>query len=123
MTSAVEALVAAGSDTPGPVRGPGDRQESVRLWGALTAATAVEIRERIRRCARRKPARLLIDLESVRAIDAAGVATLLDAQRAMGIGDAGLVVLRVNATVRRALKESGTIEAFTFWNGREACST
>jgi anti-anti-sigma factor len=90
---------------------------SVRFEGALTAATAPRVKAQIRDCVQRGDVRLLIDLQAVTAIDAAGVAALLDSQRVVECYAEGALVLRPNRIVRQALKESGTVAAFALWNG------
>lgn len=90
----------------------------VRLEGPITAAEAPQVRALLQESARvGDPRVLLVDLEGVTALDAAGVAALLAGRRAVGTQAEGLMVLRPNRIVRRALKESGTISAFQLWNG------
>jgi anti-anti-sigma factor len=90
----------------------------VRLAGPLTALTAPALRTRLREAVRNGQARMLIDLESVTAVDAAGIAALLEARRVLEAQPGGTLVLRANPVVRRALKDTGTIAAFALWAGR-----
>lgn len=99
-----------------PQVGAGDELVRLRLWGPLTAATAQRVRNLIRGYARMGDIRLLVDLEAVPAIDASGIAALLDGLKVIERHEGGAMVLRVNKTVSRALKESGTISVFRFWN-------
>lgn len=89
----------------------------LRFEGPLTAATAPRVRALIRERALRGDVRLLVDLQAVTALDAAGLAALLDGQRIVESYAEGALVLRPNRIVRQALKESGTIAAFALWNG------
>lgn len=88
---------------------------SVRSSGPLTTATAMGLRERLRRHAATR-ARVVVDLQGVTAIDASGIATLLAAQRAIGTSG-GALTLRPNDIVIRALRASRTIRAFDVWTG------
>ncbi|MBI4610286.1 MAG: STAS domain-containing protein [Candidatus Rokubacteria bacterium] len=90
----------------------------LRLGGAITAATAPRLRKLIRGYARPGDARLLVDLEGVPAIDVCGIAALLDGLKVIEAQPGGVMMLRVNPTVRQALRKSGTITAFRFWNGQ-----
>jgi anti-anti-sigma regulatory factor len=71
----------------------------------------------VRNAVRRGHARLVVDLEAVTGLDAAGIAALLDARRTLLAQAGGTLVLRVNALVCRALKDSGTIAAFALTHG------
>jgi hypothetical protein len=53
----------------------------------------------------------------VTGLDAAGLAALLDARRTLHAQAGGTLVLRTNAIVCRALRETGTIAAFALSNG------
>jgi anti-sigma B factor antagonist len=88
----------------GPVR--------VRLSGRLTAATAPQVRARLRRVIDQRHGRLVIDLQAVTGIDAVGIAVLLEAGRQLQPGGGGKLVLRANALVCRALRATKTIAAF-----------
>lgn len=99
-----------------PQAGAGDELVRLRLWGPLTAATAQRVRNLIRGYARMGDIRLLVDLEAVPAIDASGVAALLDGLKVIEGHEGGAMVLRVSKAVRRALKESGTISIFRLWD-------
>lgn len=90
----------------------------LRLAGPLTAVTAPSLRARVRQAVQDYgEARLLIDLQAVTAVDAVGIAALLDARRVLEAQTGGTLVLRANALVCRALRETGTFTAFTLWNG------
>ncbi|MFQ5829771.1 MAG: STAS domain-containing protein [Candidatus Methylomirabilia bacterium] len=84
----------------------------LRLWGPITAAKAQRVRNLIQGYARMGDVRLLVDLEAVPVIDAHGIAALLDGLRAVKAHKDGMMALRVNPVVSRALKQSGTITAF-----------
>ena len=62
--------------------------------------------------------RMLIDRRAVTALDTAGIAALLEARRVLEAQPRGTLVLRANAVVCRALKDTGTITAFALWTGR-----
>ena len=87
----------------------------LRLWGALTAATAAGVRELLRNYVGMGCLRLLVDLEAVESIDAAGVAALLDGRRLVETRAGGVLYLRVGPIVDRALRQTGTVSVFRFW--------
>jgi anti-sigma B factor antagonist len=89
----------------------------VRLAGPLTAATAPGLRAQVRAAVGRGVARVVIDLQAVTGLDAAGIAALLEARRMLETQAGGTLVLRTNEVVCRALKDTGTIAAFALWNG------
>jgi anti-anti-sigma factor len=90
----------------------------LRLAGPLTAVTAPAFTARVRQAIEDYgEARLLIDLHGVTAVDAAGIAALLEARRVLEAQTGGTLVLRANAVVCRALEDTGTHVAFTLWNG------
>ena len=89
----------------------------VRLAGPLTAATASVLRARMKDAVERGHTRVVVDLQAVTGLDAAGLAALLDARRLLHAQAGGTLVLRANAIVCRALKETGTITAFALSNG------
>ncbi len=60
---------------------------------------------------------MLIDLQAVTALDAAGIADLLEARRVLEAQPSGTLVLRADDVVCRALKDTRTIAAFALWNG------
>ena len=92
----------------------------LRLWGALTAATAAGVRELLHNYVGMGCFRVLVDLEAVESIDAAGVAALLDGRRLVEAGAGGAFYLRVGPTVSRALRQTGTFSAFRFWPDAQA---
>jgi anti-anti-sigma factor len=89
----------------------------VRLVGPITAVEAPVVRAVLQESVAAGDPRLLVDLEGVTALDASGVAALLEGRRAVGACPDGMMILRLNRIARRALKESGTIAAFDVWNG------
>jgi anti-anti-sigma factor len=90
----------------------------LRVAGPLTAVTAPAFRARVRQAVDDYgETRLLLDLHGVTAVDAAGIAALLDARRVLEAQTGGTLVLRANAVVCRALKDTGTIVAFALWTG------
>lgn len=90
----------------------------LRFAGPLTAVTAPALRSQVRTAVRNGHTRMLIDLYAVTALDAAGIAGLLEARRVLEARSSGTLVLRANDLVCRALKDTGTIAAFALWNGR-----
>jgi|RhiMetdeSRZDD1v2_1073273.scaffolds.fasta_scaffold10096_7 anti-anti-sigma factor len=102
-----------------PDRGPAPAGVAcLRVAGPLTAVTAPGFRARVRQAVDDYgQARLLIDLNGVTAVDAAGIAALLDARRVLEAQTGGTLVLRANAVVCRALRDTGTYAAFALWNG------
>jgi anti-anti-sigma factor len=87
----------------------------LRLRGPLTASTAPRLRSVIDAQANEPQCRLLVDLEAVTAVDASGIALLLEAQRAIEATATGRVFVHANPLVTWALKRSGTITAFRLW--------
>ena len=61
--------------------------------------------------------RVVVDLHAGTGLDAAGLAVLLDARRMLHAQAGGTLILRTNAIVCRALKNTGTIAAFALSNG------
>jgi anti-anti-sigma factor len=103
---------------PGPAAAPAPTGlERLHVRGALTAATAPALRARVRDVAGRGLARMELDLQAVTALDAAGVAALLDARRVLEAQTGGTLVLRANRLVCRALRTTGTIAVFALWTG------
>jgi anti-anti-sigma factor len=94
-----------------------DELRCLRLSGPLTTSTAREVRDLFAAHPGGGDGRLLVDLQGVTAVDASGVAALLEGQRQVEKAPDGLMLLRANAIVSRALKVSGTIGAFMLWNG------
>jgi anti-sigma B factor antagonist len=91
--------------------------ERLRLAGPLTAVTAPALRAQIRQAVADGRTRLVIDLRAVTALDAAGIAALLEARRVLEAQPSGTLALRANDVVCRALKDTGTITAFALWTG------
>jgi anti-sigma B factor antagonist len=89
----------------------------LRLSGLLTAATAPQLRSRVRDAVDRGHAHVVVDLQAVTGLDAAGIAALLDARRMLHAQAGGTLVLRANGIVCRALKDTGTIAAFALSHG------
>ena len=89
----------------------------LRLSGPLTVATAPQLRARIRRSVEQGHARVVVDLQAVTGLDAAGLAALLDARRTLLAQAGGTLVLRANRIVCRALRETGTITRFALSHG------
>jgi len=87
------------------------------LAGPLTAATAPALRAEVRAAIDQGHTALLVDLDEVTGVDAAGVAALLEARRLLEAHTGGTLVLRANSIVCRALKETGTLTAFALWTG------
>jgi anti-anti-sigma factor len=115
--SAIEAATPRIATTPAGASAL-DGVARLRLIGPLTAVTAPSLRARIRQAAQDYgEGRLLIDLHAVTAIDAAGVAALLEARRVLEAQTGGTLALRANDVVCRALKDTGTIAAFALLTG------
>ena len=89
----------------------------LRLAGPLTAATSAGARQTLRESAHRSEFRLLVDLQDVTALDASGIAALLDGRRAIEGHAQGVMLLRANGLVIRALKQTGTLGVFDFSTG------
>lgn len=89
----------------------------LRLAGPLTAVTAPSFRSRLCEAVRDGQGHMVIDLHAVTAVDAAGVAALLEARRLIEAQTGGTLALRANDVVCRALKDTGTIAAFALWTG------
>jgi len=112
----VESEIPMGPATPG-VAPTGNGLERLRLAGPLTAVTAPDLRARIREAVAGGRTRLMIDLQGVTALDASGIAALLEARRVLEAQPSGTLVLCANAVVCRALKDTGTITAFALSPG------
>jgi len=113
-------IIAAPTDpTAGAPRAEPDDPVRLRLWGVLTTATATGVRELFRTYVGMGCCRLLVDLEAVEAIDAAGIATLLDGRRHVEAAG-GAFYLRAGAVVDAALRRTGTVSAFRLWPDAEA---
>jgi len=63
-------------------------------------------------------ARMELDLLAVTALDAAGVAALLDARRVLDAQTGGTPALRAPGIMCRAPEDAGTIAAPALWTGR-----
>lgn len=107
----VESTGRAGSGVPTPT-------VEMRLSGALTVSTAGKLRAAFNECASGGGLRLTVDMQRVTAIDAAGIAALLDGRRAIESRAGAAMTLRVNRVVRQALRASGTITAFHVRDGQ-----
>jgi anti-anti-sigma factor len=117
MTMAMAAVNQNDRATPDTGRPPAG-VACLRVAGPLTAVTAPAFRARVRQAVDDYgETRLLLDLHGVTAVDAAGIAALLDARRVLEAQTGGTLVLRANAVVCRALKDTGTIVAFALWTG------
>ena len=110
MTAEIESKTEAIGDDDGAV-------VELRLAGRVTVASAARLQAAIRRCLANRRVRLVVDLRAVTAIDVTGIAGLLDAHRIIASRGAGTMVLKVNAIVRRALRESGTVAVFHVADG------
>jgi anti-anti-sigma factor len=88
----------------------------LRLSGPLTAATAPQLRARVRHAVARGQMNVVVDLQAVTGLDAAGIAALLDARHMLESQAGGTLVLRANGIVCRALKDTGTITSFALSN-------
>jgi len=89
----------------------------LRLSGLLTAATAPQLRALVRDAVERGHTRVVVDLQAVTGLDAAGIAALLEARRLLQAQTGGTLLLRANRTVCRALRTSRTIAAFALSTG------
>jgi anti-anti-sigma factor len=97
---------------PQAVKAPVKGLTHLRLAGPITAATSARTREALRESARRSDFKLLVDLQDVTALDASGIAALLEGRRAIDGHAQGVMVLRANGLVIRALKQTRTLSAF-----------
>ena len=92
----------------------------VRVGETLTAANAPGLRAMLRSYAEQGCVRLLVDLEGVAAMDAAGLAALLDGRTLLEAQPGGALLLRLNPAMRGALQRSGTIDTFRVWSDAHA---
>jgi ABC-type transporter Mla MlaB component len=113
----VEIAVHAQEVTPDAAQSPHGLAR-LRFAGPLTAVTAPALRSQVRTAVRDRQTRMLIDLYAVTALDAAGIAGLLEAPRVLEARPSGTLVLRANGLVCRALEDRGRIAAFALWTGR-----
>jgi anti-anti-sigma factor len=89
----------------------------LRLAGPITAATSAGAREALRESARRSDFKLLVDLQDVTALDASGVAALLEGRREIDGHAQGVMVLCANRLVIRALRQTRTLGVFDLCAG------
>jgi anti-anti-sigma factor len=89
----------------------------LRLAGPITAATSAGAREALREFAHRSHFKLLVDLQDVTALDASGVAALLEGRRHIDTHAQGVMLLRANALVIRALRKTRTLGLFNLCHG------
>jgi anti-anti-sigma factor len=89
----------------------------LRLAGPITAATSAGARDALRESARRSDFKLLVDLQDVTALDASGVAALLEGRREIDGHAQGVMLLRANRLVIRALKQTRTLGVFDLFAG------
>jgi anti-anti-sigma factor len=94
-----------------------ERLTRLRLAGPITAATSAGARQALRESAHRSDFNLLVDLQDVTALDASGVAALLDGRREIDGHAQGVMLIRANGLVIRALKQTRTVGAFDFCAG------
>ena len=82
---------------------------SLRLYahGELDLATASAFEEALRDCARRHPARVVVDLADVPFIDASGLRVLIEARRRQHEADGELLIARPSRQVARLLEVAG----------------
>jgi len=90
---------------------------SLRIAGPLTAATAPDLRRRLREETADGEGRVVLDLEAVTGLDASGVAVLLEAARVRNARGGRSLAVRLNPVVIRALKHTGTLTAFNICIG------
>jgi anti-anti-sigma factor len=102
---------------PQVAEAPVRRLTHMRLAGPITAATSAGAREALRESARRSDFKLLVDLQDVTALDASGVAALLEGRREIDGHAEGAMVLRANRLVIRALRQTRTLGVFDFCAG------
>jgi anti-anti-sigma factor len=115
--SAIDAVTRTNTTTPAGARTL-DGVAYLRLTDSLTAVTAPSLRAPVRQAVQGDgERRLLIDLQAVTSVDAAGVAAVLGARGVLEAQPSGTLVLRANEMVCRALKDTGTFAAFAPWNG------
>ena len=89
----------------------------LRLAGPITAATSAGAREALRESARCADFKLLVDLQDVTALDASGVAALVEGRRHIQSHAHGVMLLRTNGLVLRALRETRTLGLFDLCDG------
>src|SRR5687768_13376083 len=89
----------------------------LRLAGLITAATSAGARQALRQSARRSDFRLLVDLQDVTALDASGVAALLEGRREIDGHAERVMLLRANRLVIRGLRQTRTLGVFDLCAG------
>src|SRR5687767_15868515 len=89
----------------------------LRLAGLITAATSAGARQALRESAHRSDFKLLVDLQDVTAFDASGVAALLDGRREIDGQAQGVMLIRANELVVRALRQTRVLGVFDFCAG------
>ena len=89
----------------------------MRLAGPITAATSAGARQALRESAHRSDFKLLVDLQDVTALDAAGVAALLHGRREIDGHAQGVMLIRANELVIRVLRQTRMLGVFDFCAG------
>lgn len=87
----------------------------VRPVGALVAADALQVRQKLDSVATRSLGRFVIDASAVAFLDSAGLETLVEAAESMAASGQALKLCGANETVREVLDLAEVISLFEFF--------
>jgi anti-anti-sigma factor len=88
----------------------------LRVGGPLTAATAPGLRAQLRSYAEQGCTRVVVDLEAVASIDAAGLAALLAGRALLEAQPGGAMLLHLSPALHTTLKRAGALGTFRVWD-------
>jgi anti-sigma B factor antagonist len=98
-------------------RTAGDGTVIVAAVGDVDASTAAPLRSMLDAQLARRPPELLLDLSGIRFLGSAGLAVLVETQKAAGVRDVRLRLIAGNRAVTRPLEVTGLIDLFAFSGG------
>ena len=96
------------------IRTAEDGKVIVAAVGEVDAFTAASLRSMLDAQLEREPPELVLDLSGIRFLGSAGLAVLVETQKAARVRDVALRLLATNRAVTRPLEVTGLIDLFTF---------
>jgi anti-sigma B factor antagonist len=91
-----------------------DGKVIVAAIGEVDAFTAASLRSMLNALLEREPPELVLDLSGIRFLGSAGLAVLVETQKAARVRDVALRLIGTNRAVTRPLEVTGLIDLFTF---------